>query len=92
MLTIQYRMHPLIRAFPSKKYYEDKLTDGSDVLNRKLDPELSNIASSLTRSVFFDLTKSRENEKFFSKCNYNEVDFTLALLTFLVKLSGHSDF
>jgi hypothetical protein len=29
MLTIQYRMHPLIRSFPSKRFYEEKLQDAN---------------------------------------------------------------
>eukprot|EP00960_Hanusia_phi_P044757 756805-Hanusia_phi.AAC.2 len=27
MLTVQYRMHPKIRAFPSRHFYQDRLTD-----------------------------------------------------------------
>ncbi|KAI4296287.1 hypothetical protein L6164_036256 [Bauhinia variegata] len=31
MLKTQYRMHPEIRSFPSKEFYEDSLEDGEDV-------------------------------------------------------------
>ena len=37
MLTIQYRMHPLIRKFPSETFYEGRITDGDNVCTRKLD-------------------------------------------------------
>ena len=37
MLTIQYRMHPLIRKFPSDKFYEGRITDGDNVCTRQLD-------------------------------------------------------
>ena len=32
MLTVQYRMHPEIRSFPSKMFYNDLITDDPSVL------------------------------------------------------------
>lgn len=34
-LTIQYRMHPEIRKFPSKYFYQDQLTDGPNIKDYK---------------------------------------------------------
>ncbi|CAM9371654.1 unnamed protein product, partial [Scytosiphon promiscuus] len=34
MLTVQYRMHPEIRAFPSERFYEGRLTDAPCVRER----------------------------------------------------------
>jgi senataxin len=34
-LTVQYRMHPIIRQFPSDAFYDGKLTDASTVAKRE---------------------------------------------------------
>jgi superfamily I DNA and/or RNA helicase len=34
MLTVQYRMHPVLREFPSARFYEDKLEDGCSAEER----------------------------------------------------------
>lgn len=31
MLSVQYRMHPEIRKFPSDQFYEGKITDGPNI-------------------------------------------------------------
>jgi len=40
MLQIQYRMHPLIRKFPSAQFYHDKLQDDRIIAQRQLDSAL----------------------------------------------------
>lgn len=36
MLHIQYRMHPSIRRFPSRQFYENQISDHDSVTRRKL--------------------------------------------------------
>eukprot|EP00929_Paragymnodinium_shiwhaense_P107467 TRINITY_DN7357_c0_g2_i1.p1 TRINITY_DN7357_c0_g2~~TRINITY_DN7357_c0_g2_i1.p1 ORF type:complete len:839 (-),score=208.07 TRINITY_DN7357_c0_g2_i1:31-2547(-) len=38
MLTVQFRMHPLISSWPSQAFYEDKLEDGVKASERPLVP------------------------------------------------------
>ena len=35
MLTIQYRMHPEIVKFPSKQFYDDKIQNNLDLINKR---------------------------------------------------------
>jgi senataxin len=35
MLDVQYRMHPLIREFPSNHFYDGRLVDGPNIGTRK---------------------------------------------------------
>ena len=55
MLEIQYRMHPLIRHFPSKAFYDGYIMDGENVCKRKLDKHMEALSAVIRRSVFFDL-------------------------------------
>ena len=80
MLTIQYRMHPLIREFPSKVFYDNAITDGKNVTRRDLDIEMKFLSEKLRRVSFFDLPKSAESVDTRSKFNRDEVNFTLALV------------
>jgi len=43
MLSIQYRMDPAIREYPSEQFYQGKLTDAEMITQRSLDPCLSNL-------------------------------------------------
>jgi len=80
MLTVQYRMHPLIRDFPSRAFYDGKITDGDNVVTRRLDNEMTNLAKLARRVAFFDLLRSRESVSDKSKINNDETKFTLALV------------
>ena len=83
MLTIQYRMHPLIRRFPSDMFYEGRITDGENTITRKLDPQIQALNGVIRRSVFFDLRRSREVSQSQSRMNPDEIRFTLSLVRFI---------
>jgi senataxin len=38
LLDMQYRMHPLISAFPSREFYEGRLVDGADMASLRVQP------------------------------------------------------
>ena len=77
-------MHPLIRVFPSDCFYEGRIEDGKNVVARRLDNEMSRLARVMRRSVFFDLCNSRESALERSRCNLDEVNFTLNLVKYIV--------
>lgn len=57
-LNIQYRMTPMIRAFPSAMFYQSRLTDGENIFTRETPAQLLNFAKE--RSVIFiDMKQSR---------------------------------
>ncbi len=58
MLSIQYRMHPAIRAYPSRIFYENRIQDDSSIALRKLDPFLAKISQAFEPLVFFDQLNS----------------------------------
>ena len=88
MLTIQYRMHPLIRRFPSESFYDGRITDGQNVITRRLDNQMTALSKIIRRSVFFDLCKSREIQQNMSRMNMDEIRFTLALVKFIHNAAG----
>jgi senataxin len=88
MLTVQYRMHPLIRYFPSRQFYENRITDGDCIKTRKLTPDLVKIHDAMRRVCFFDLTASSETVSDRSKYNPSEVHFTLTLIKTLAQICG----
>ena len=55
MLSIQYRMHPMIRQFPSQTFYEGKINDDPSVSTRTLAPILQKMGTLFQRLMFFDL-------------------------------------
>lgn len=79
MLEIQYRMHPMIREFPSSQFYEHRLKDAECIALRsdkaQIGPTLSLIQGELEPVRFFDLTYSSEECSETSKVNNDEVEF-----------------
>jgi len=91
MLRIQYRMHPVIREFPSKAFYENKIIDDRSVKERYendlLYPViLKEVGKKLPHLAFFDLSYSEEEANSVSKVNYAEARFVGLLIENLV---GH---
>jgi senataxin len=87
MLKTQYRMHPEIRSFPSKQFYEGALEDGSD------------IEAQTTRDwhkyrcfgpfCFFDIHEGKESQHpgaTGSRVNLDEVEFVLLIYHRLVTM------
>jgi senataxin len=57
-LDIQYRMAPLIRAFPSRTFYSDLLRDAPSISARPMPPSLQPFKG---RNLFFlDVSAARE--------------------------------
>ena len=78
MLNIQYRMDPLIRSWPSKEFYDDKLEDSADIAKRE--------GLSLPRQIYpyaFVDVKGKETTLYNSKRNDEEADLVIKLLAYL---------
>lgn len=80
MLRVQYRMHPFLREFPSKRFYNGLLTDGPSVMER-VQRTCSRVYASTCFQPFllYDLPNSREEEVNGSKWNRGEAQFCVQL-------------
>ncbi|KAH6759013.1 P-loop containing nucleoside triphosphate hydrolases superfamily protein [Perilla frutescens var. frutescens] len=61
LLSVQYRMHPHIRDFPSRHFYQGRLTDSESVAN--LPDEIYYKDPLLRPYVFFDIAFGRESHR-----------------------------
>ncbi|XP_028787065.1 probable helicase MAGATAMA 3, partial [Neltuma alba] len=86
MLKTQYRMHPEIRSFPSREFYEDSLEDGEDVKFRT-ERDWHEYCC-FGPFCFFDIHEGQEARPAGSGSwvNSNEVEFVLLLYQKLVTL------
>ncbi|KAL2895844.1 putative ATP-dependent helicase C29A10.10c [Bienertia sinuspersici] len=85
LLSVQYRMHPQIRDFPSRYFYQGRLTDSETVLSL---PDERYYQDPLLRPyVFFDITHGRESHRggSVSYQNVHEAHFCLRLYEHLQK-------
>lgn len=85
LLSVQYRMHPQIRDFPSRYFYQGRLTDSESVVNRP--DELYYKDTLLRPYVFYDITHGRESHRggSVSYQNIHEAQFCLRLYEHLQK-------
>ncbi|XP_022142121.1 uncharacterized ATP-dependent helicase C29A10.10c-like isoform X2 [Momordica charantia] len=85
LLSVQYRMHPQIRDFPSRYFYQGRLTDSESVANL---PDETYYKDPLLRPyTFFDITHGRESHRggSVSYQNIHEAQFCLRLYEYLQK-------
>ncbi|KAJ6352854.1 hypothetical protein OIU76_001967 [Salix suchowensis] len=61
LLSVQYRMHPQIRDFPSRYFYQGRLTDSESISNL---PDETYYKDPLLRPyLFYDVTHGRESHR-----------------------------
>ncbi|XP_076958992.1 putative helicase MAGATAMA 3 [Bidens hawaiensis] len=85
LLSVQYRMHPHIREFPSRYFYQGRLTDSESV--NSLPDEVYYKDPMLKPYVFYDVTHGRESHRggSVSYQNVHEAQFGLRLYQHLQK-------
>ncbi|CAI2368004.1 unnamed protein product [Moneuplotes crassus] len=92
MLSVQYRMHPEIRSFPSDQFYDSRITDGENVILRKT----GRMGKFANRLMFYDLCYSQEGGLLSdtsesmskSKSNRDEADFIVKLIAEVILILG----
>ncbi|KAK1260103.1 putative helicase MAGATAMA 3 [Acorus gramineus] len=85
LLSVQYRMHPQIRDFPSRYFYQGRLTDSESVSN--LADEIYYKDPLLRPYAFYDITHGRESHRggSVSYQNIHEAQFAVRLYEQLQK-------
>lgn len=82
MLEKQYRMHPIIRQYPSDTFYDGKIKDAGKIGKRKFGgDDLAKLDPIFKRVVFFDLKQSTEEQEIL-KVNPMEVKCTFYLIRY----------
>ncbi|XP_042015421.1 helicase sen1-like [Salvia splendens] len=85
LLSVQYRMHPHIRDFPSRHFYQGRPTDSESVINL---PDEKYYKDPLLRPyIFFDISHGRESHRGSSVSyqNTQEAQFCIRLYEHLQK-------
>ena len=90
MLQVQYRMHPEIRSFPSRHFYQGLLQDATSVTS--LPPEPYHAHPFLRPYLVFDVAKGKESRRGGggSLSNLAEAQTALSLCELLIKCLGQS--
>ncbi|KAM7257179.1 hypothetical protein ACFE04_012920 [Oxalis oulophora] len=85
LLSVQYRMHPQIRDFPSRYFYQGRLTDSESVTN--LPDEIYYKDHLLRPYIFYDVMHGRESHRGGSVSfqNISEAQFCFSLYEYLQK-------
>lgn len=89
MLRVQYRMHPFLRDFPSKRFYGGMLTDGPSVMERvaKVCPNVYKFPC-FQPFMLYDVTNSSEEDMNGSKYNRVEAQFCIDLCHTMFQMSA----
>ena len=83
MLDTQYRMHPMISAFPSKKFYDSRIKDGF------IEPKDSKFNKITRRNIFINVYQSFEEYINKSFVNFVEIEIILEILKMINKHLGN---
>lgn len=78
-LNIQYRMSPMIRQFPSERFYQQRLVDSNNVFMRDI-PELLRPFSFERSVMFIDLKYGQQRIQQSSFCNSREASLIVKIL------------
>ncbi|XVF45709.1 hypothetical protein PTKIN_Ptkin02bG0228300 [Pterospermum kingtungense] len=86
MLKTQYRMHPEIRSFPSKEFYDEALEDGSDVQDQTI--RRWHKYRCFGPFCFFDIHEGKESQPSGSGSwvNTDEIEFVLVMYHKLITM------
>lgn len=81
MLRVQYRSHPTISKFPREFFYDGKLEDGPNVLEKSYQRPYHELSSVFQPLVFFNLLNSAEaqDSRAVSRRNVSEAELAVNL-------------
>ncbi|MCO5593983.1 hypothetical protein L7F22_048002 [Adiantum nelumboides] len=91
LLAVQYRMHPQVRDFPSRYFYQSRLVDSESISSLPDEPYHSDAL--LRPYIFYDVSHGRESHKgnSVSYQNVTEAQFAARLFEYLqnfIKTAG----
>ncbi|MCO5552817.1 hypothetical protein L7F22_006334 [Adiantum nelumboides] len=91
LLSVQYRMHPQVRDFPSRYFYQSRLVDSESISSLPDEPYHSDAL--LRPYIFYDVSHGRESHKgnSVSYQNVTEAQFAARLFEYLqnfIKTAG----
>lgn len=75
LLNMQYRMHPRISRYPRMKFYNDKVSDGGNLLVGNLSYQVI-----FGEIAFINVVDGQEFNNSKSKRNFAEADYVIDLL------------
>lgn len=92
LLSIQYRMHPAISAFPSKAFYESRLMDGPDMADRTIQRWHSEDTFFPPYVFYHPIGAREERGRHHSFINRAEASMTVAIYSRLTRTFPDIDF